>query len=196
MTTERLHILGIAGSLRQGSFNKALLRAASDLLPPGATLEIYDRLGDIPLYNEDVERRGDPEPVRDLKDRITSADALLIATPEYNYGTPGVLKNAIDWASRPPAQTCLKGKPTAIMGASSGAHGTARAQAALRLSLVFTRTLILVDPEVYVSKASEKFDVQGRLTDELTREFVRKLLVALVDWSHTLRRAAAPAMAA
>jgi chromate reductase, NAD(P)H dehydrogenase (quinone) len=117
--TDHVHVLGIAGSLRQKSYNKAALRAAAELVPEGMTLEIYD-IAPIPLFNADVEAQGDPEPVRDFKARLAAANALLIATPEYNYSMPGVLKNALDWASRPVATTPLGEKPLAIIGASGG----------------------------------------------------------------------------
>ena len=176
-----MRILGIAGSLRAGSFNRSLLRAAGELAPAGMEIEAYDISG-IPLYNGDVEAQGDPPPVAAFKSAIRDAPALLVATPEYNYGVPGVLKNAIDWASRPPDRSVLNGKPAAIMGASPGAHGTVRAQLQLRQAFVFTRTLAMLAPEVLVAKAHEKFDGDGRLTDETTRGFVRKFLEAFAAW--------------
>jgi chromate reductase len=182
-----LRVLGIAGSLRAGSFNRALLRAAQELAPDGLEIRTFD-IAPIPLYNADVEAKGDPEPVAALKTAIREADALLIVTPEYNYGVPGVLKNAIDWASRPPDKTPLKGKPASIMGATPGQGGTIRAQLQLRQAFVFTQTLALLQPEVLVTKAHEKFDKEGRLTDEATRGFVRKLLEALQVWTLRLRR--------
>jgi chromate reductase, NAD(P)H dehydrogenase (quinone) len=184
-----LHVLGLAGSLRAGSFNRALLRAAQELAPEGMEIRAFD-IAPIPLYNGDVEAKGDPEPVAALKAAIREADALLVVTPEYNYGVPGVLKNAIDWASRPPDKTPLRGKPAAIMGASPGAYGTVRAQLQLRQAFVFTRTPALLAPEVLVARAHEKFDKEGRLTDEATRGYVRKLLEALRDW--TLRLGGSP----
>jgi chromate reductase len=181
-----LRVLGIAGSLRAGSFNRALLRAAQELTPDGLEIRTFD-IAPIPLYNADVEAKGDPEPVAALKTAIRDADALLIVTPEYNFGVPGVLKNAIDWASRPPAQTPLRGKPAALMGATPGQGGTIRAQMQLRQAFVFTQTIALLQPEVLVTKAHEKFDKDGRLTDELTRGFVKKQLEALRDWTLRLR---------
>jgi chromate reductase len=145
-------------------------------------------LAGVPLYNGDVEAAGDPEAVTALKGAIREADALLIATPEYNFGVPGVLKNAIDWASRPPGKSPLNGKPAALMGATPGMGGTGRAQMSLRQSFVFTQTLVLVGPEVLVARAREKFDASGRLADEATRGFVRKLLEALADWTMRLRK--------
>jgi chromate reductase, NAD(P)H dehydrogenase (quinone) len=181
-----LVVCAIAGSLRRASYNRALLRAAQELAPDGMEIRIFDLL-DVPLYNEDVEAQGDPEPVRALKAAIGEADALLIATPEYNHGVPGVLKNAIDWASRPPRGAVLAGKPAAIFGASPGVTGTARAQTQLRASFVFTQTPALLQPEILVYRAHEKFDAQGRLTDEKTREFVARLLRELADWTRLLQ---------
>jgi chromate reductase, NAD(P)H dehydrogenase (quinone) len=184
----QLLVCGIAGSLRQKSYNRALLRAAVELQPAGMEIRIFDRMAEIPLYNQDVEDAGEPEPVGALRRAIAEADALLIATPEYNHGVPGVLKNAIDWASRPPRGSVLNGKPAAIFGASTGVTGTARAQAQLRLSFVFTQTPALLQPEILVYRAHEKFDADGRLVDERTREFVGKLLRELADWTRRLRR--------
>jgi len=180
-----LRVLGIAGSLRAGSFNRALLRAAQELAPEGMEIRAFD-IAPIPLYNADVEAKGDPEPVAALKTAIREADALLFVTPEYNHGVPGVLKNAIDWASRPPDQP-FNDKPAAIMGASPSALGTGRAQYHLRQSCVFLNMHVLNKPEVLVAKAHEKFDKDGRLTDETTRGFVKKHLEALRDWTLRLR---------
>ena len=182
-----MRVCGIAGSLRKESYNRALLRAAIELAPDGVQIVVFDRLADIPSYNADVEAAGDPEPVQVLKRAIADADALLVVTPEYNYGVPGVLKNAIDWASRPPTGSVLNGKPAAIMGASPGRTGTARAQLALRQSLVFTQTPVLPGPEVLVAEASRRF-ADGKLTDENTRRSVRDLLERLVSWTERLRR--------
>ena len=181
-----LVVCGIAGSLRERSFNRALLRAAQELAPEGMEVRIFDRMAEIPLFNEDLEAHGDPEPVEALKRAIGEADALLIATPEYNHGVPGVLKNAIDWASRPARGSVLSGKPTAILGASPGVTGTARAQSQLRQAFVFTNTPAVLQPEILVYRANEKFDSERRLTDEKTREFVGKLLVTLADWTRRL----------
>jgi chromate reductase, NAD(P)H dehydrogenase (quinone) len=134
-----------------------------------------------------VEAQGEPEPVQALKAAIAGADALLIATPEYNHSVPGVLKNAIDWASRPPRGSVLAGKPAAILGASPGVTGTARAQTQLRGSFVFTQTPALLQPEILVYRAHEKFDAEGRLTDEKTREFIGLLLRNLADWTRMLQ---------
>lgn len=185
MNQRPVHVLGFAGSLRKSSANRGLLRAAAELLPKDVTLEIFD-LTPIPLYNWDVEAAGTPEPVKLFRERIAAADALLIATPEYNYSFPGVLKNAIDWASRPPRDTPLAGKPIAMMGAGGGA-GTARAQMALRQVAVFTNMLPLNKPEVMVQQAFEKFDSDGNLTDETVRPRIQALLEALAAWTRRLR---------
>ena len=180
-----VHVLGFSGSLRKGSYNAALLAAAAELLPEGMTLETFD-LSPIPLYNDDVRAAGYPDSVRAFRDRIAAADGLLIVTPEYNYSIPGVLKNALDWASRPPDPP-LNGKPAAIMGASTGNFGTVRAQLHLRQVCVFTNMLPINKPEVLVARAQEKFDGQGRLTDETTRGFVRDLMTAFGDWAMRMR---------
>jgi chromate reductase len=182
-----VRVLGISGSLRKGSFNAAALHAARELAPAGLEIEEYQGLGNLPLYNEDVRAQGFPPAVQDLRDRIKAADALLIVTPEYNYSVPGVLKNAIDWASRPPEQP-FDGKPIAIMGASPGALGTARAQYHLRQTFVFLNGHVLNKPEVMISQAATRFDAEGRLTDEATRGFVQALLVSLKAWAERLRR--------
>lgn len=183
--TETIKVLGLVGSLRKGSYNRGLMRAAVELLPDGMSLEVAE-IGDIPAYNGDVEEHGAPGSVVQLKERIRTADALLIATPEYNYSIPGVLKNAIDWASRPP-QPPFKGKPLAIMGASMGMFGSARAQYHLRQTAVFLDMHPLNKPEVMVAMAHTKFDEKGRLVDEKTREFIRDLLIALGAWTRRLQ---------
>jgi len=179
-------VLGIAGSLRAGSFNRLLLRAAQELAPAGMEITTFD-LAPIPLYNGDVEAQGDPEPVAGLKAAIRQADALLFVTPEYNFGVPGVLKNAVDWASRPPRGSVLQGKPAGIMGATPGMGGTARAQMQLRQAFVFTQTLAMLSPEVLVARAQEKFDASGRLADEKTRQFVGQFLQALAEWTRRFK---------
>ncbi len=181
----QVHVLGFSGSLRKGSFNTGLLQAALQLLPEGMSLELYD-LAPIPLYNEDVLSAGVPAAVADFKSRIAAADALLIATPEYNFSLPGVLKNAIDWASRPIQDSPLNDKPLAIMGAG-GMMGTSRAQYHLRQVAVYTNMLPLNRPEVTVTMARSKFDANGTLTDEPTRQAVAKLLEALGVWTRRLR---------
>jgi chromate reductase len=183
--SESVSILGFAGSLRGGSLNKSLLRAASEMLPKNATLEIFDLEG-IPPFNQDLEREP-PEKVRDFKSRIRAADAILIATPEYNYSMPGVLKNAIDWASRPYGDCALERKPVAIMSASGGLLGGARAQYHLRQTFVFLNMFPLNKPEVIVTFANEKIDPSGNVTDQKTREKIRELLESLVAWTARLR---------
>lgn len=181
---QTLRVLGISGSLRKSSFNTAVLRAAVELAPEGMVIETADIRG-IPLYDEDVRAVGLPEPVVKLRERIAAADALLIVTPEYNYSVPGVLKNAIDWASRPPSQP-FAGKPLAIMGASGGLVGTARAQYHLRQIAVFLDMHPLNKPEVFVRTAQEKIDGEGRLHDEATRKVIADQLVALAAWTGKL----------
>ena len=178
-------ILGFAGSLRTASYNRALLRAAASLLPRDATLDVFDIAG-LPGFSEDNEREP-PAQVVDLKRRIRSADAILFATPEYNYSVPGVLKNAIDWASRPYGDSAWEGKPAAIMGASVGSLGTARAQYHLRQTMVFLDMHPVNRPEVMVGNAASKFDKAGNLTDDATKEFVTKLLESLVAWTLRLQ---------
>jgi chromate reductase len=189
---QTIRVLGIAGSLRRDSYNRALLRAAQELAPAEVEITTFAWLGSIPLYNEDIRAQSDPAPVAALKRAIREADALLIATPEYNYSIPGVLKNAIDWASRPPQDSPLNGKPVALMGASTGSFGTVRAQMHLRQVCVFTNMLALTRPQVLVARAREKFDQQGRLTDETSIGYVRELLQALLEWTLRLRRGADP----
>jgi len=181
-----VRILGISGSLRRGSHNRRLLRAAGALLPPGVELVEWDGLAGLPAYDEDLED-APPEAVREFLACVEDADALLIATPEYNYSFPGVLKNAIDWASRPPDQP-LNGKPAALMGATPGLGATIRAQHHLRQVLVFVNVLPLNQPQVLIAEAAKKFDPAGRLTDETTRGFLRQLLEALGAWTRRLGR--------
>jgi chromate reductase len=181
-----IKILGFAGSLRKNSYNKALLRAASQLTPKNVVLETFDLEG-IPPFNQDLENQP-PDKVKDFKAKIKAADAILIATPEYNYSIPGVLKNAIDWASRPYSDNSFNGKPVAMMGASIGALGTVKAQYHLRHCFVFLNMYPLNSPEVMVSHAPEKFDENGRLKDEETRQRVTKLLESLVAWTVRLKK--------
>ncbi|MBW3537914.1 NAD(P)H-dependent oxidoreductase [Candidatus Parcubacteria bacterium] len=182
---DQIKMLGMAGSLRSGSYNRAALEAAAELVPDNTTLEIFD-LSDIPLFNQDRESNP-PEPVRRLKQRIEASDAIVISTPEYNYSVPGVLKNAIDWASRPYGQSSWDGKPAAIMGASPGRMGTARAQYHLRQMFVFLNVHALNRPEVMISDAAAKFDAQGNLIDADTRKRIVRLLEALSEWTVRLR---------
>lgn len=183
--TSKLSILGFAGSLRQGSYNRAILRAAQETVPSGAKLEIFDLAG-IPPFNQDQEMQP-TEKVTEFKAAIRAADALMIATPEYNYSMPGVLKNALDCASRPYGDNALDGKPVTIMGASMGMLGTARAQYHLRQSCVFLNMYPLNRPEVMVPFAQDKIDDQGRLTDQKTREKIAELVEALIVWARRLK---------
>jgi chromate reductase, NAD(P)H dehydrogenase (quinone) len=179
-----ISVLAICGSLRTGSYNRAALRTAIELKPPGMTIETAD-IGSFPLYNEDVRAQGFPAPVEKLRRQIAAADALLFVTPEYNYSMSGVLKNAIDWASRPPDQP-FAGKPVAIMGAGAGMAGTARAQYDLRRCCVFLDMHPLNRPEVLIGQAQNKFDAEGRFTDEVGRGLIRDLLVALEQWTRQI----------
>jgi len=172
-----MKILGISGSLRKGSYNSMALRAAQKLAPAGTTIDIAD-ISTIPLYNDDVRTAGEPEAVTALKAQVRAADAVLIATPEYNFSIPGVLKNTLDWLSRPP-EPPVDGKVVAIMGASPGPVGTARVQYDLRKVLVFMNAFTVNKPEVFISFAQNKFNAQGELTDEATAKFVGDLLVAM-----------------
>ncbi len=181
----QVNILGFAGSLRKGSYNKALLRAAAELVPKDTRLEIFDLEG-IPPFNQDLERTM-PDRVQEFKSKIRSADAILMVTPEHNYSVPGVLKNAIDWASRPYGDNSFEGKPVAVMSASTGMLGGARAQYHLRQVFVFLDMHPVNRPEVFVTFASQKFDENGRLTDEKTKEVVRALLQALTAWTKRLK---------
>jgi chromate reductase, NAD(P)H dehydrogenase (quinone) len=178
---DTLSILGIAGSLRKQSYNRAALRAAQSLVPKGAKLEIFDLAG-IPPYNQDEEAQP-PQPVVELKTRIRDADAILLVTPEYNYSIPGVLKNAIDWASRPYGESAWRGKPVAVMGASIGALGSARAQYHLRQCFVFLDAKLLNRPEVMIASCAQKFGPDGTLTDEATKGFIADQLKALAAWA-------------
>ena len=183
-----VRILGIAGSLRRDSYNRAALRAATKLLPEGATLDVFE-LDGIPGFNQDDEQNP-PEKVVELKRRVREADAILFVTPEYNYSVPGVLKNAIDWASRPYGESAWSGKPAAIMGASIGAIGTARAQYHLRQMMVFLNMFPVNQPEVMIGNAADRFDANGNLTDDTTKEYIRKLLQALVEWTARIQKPA------
>jgi chromate reductase len=185
----KINILGIAGSLRKGSYNRYALQAAQELLPDDATLDLVDLHG-IPVFNQDDESVP-PAAVLDFKQKILAADAILFATPEYNYSLPGGLKNAIDWASRPYGQSAWQGKTAGIMGASVGNFGTARAQYDLRKILVALDMPVVVQPEVMIGNAAERFDQDGSLTDERSRQLIRKLLSTLVQLEKSARRARA-----
>src|ERR1043166_833799 len=172
--SQSIRILGIAGSLRRESYNRAALRAATQLVPQEATLDNFE-LDGIPGFNQD-EEKNPPAKVVELKRRVREAHAILIVTPEYNYSVPGVLKNAIDWASRPYGDSAWAGKPVAIMGASVGTIGTARAQYHLRQPFVFLDMYAVNQPEVMIANAAQRFDAQGNLTDETSRKLIQQLL--------------------
>jgi chromate reductase len=177
-----VHVFAVAGSLRKDSWNKKLLRAALQLVPEGMVVHEYDDLAEVPPYNADVDVDPRPVPVQRLKDSLAKSEGLLIVTPEYNYGVPGVLKNAIDWASRPPATSPLGDKVALLMGAATGMVGTARAQQQLRQNFVFTKTVVLPPPEVLIARAPEKFDAHGNLNDPLARELIAERLKTLAEW--------------
>ena len=177
-----LKVLGFAGSLRLASYNRALLRAAQERAPDGMVIEVFD-LAPVPLYNGDVEAQGDPPGVAALKAAIRAADAVLMVTPEYNHGVPAVMKNAVDWASRPAREAPLGGKPVGIIGASPGMTGSARGQSQLRQAFEFTNSFCMPQPELLVFKAHEKFDEEGRLTDEATARYLGRYLAAFLEWS-------------
>ncbi len=187
----QLRVVGICGSLRKGSFNAALLRTAIELAPPDVAIERAE-LSDVPLYNGDVEAQGFPASVQRLRDQVAAADALLIATPEYNYSIPGVLKNAIDWVSRPvKGRQPFDGKPVALMG-TGARFGTARSQYHLRQVFVFLNLLPINKPEVQIANAWEAFDAEGRLKDETARKGVAQLVASLAAWTRQLRSGALP----
>ncbi|HTL47389.1 MAG TPA: NAD(P)H-dependent oxidoreductase [Verrucomicrobiae bacterium] len=183
---ETLKIFGFAGSLRKNSFNRSALRAAQELAPEGVKVETFE-LNGMPLYNEDDEA-SPAGIVTQFREKIAAADAILIATPEYNYSIPGVLKNAIDWASRPYGKGALMRKPVAIMGASPGMLGTARAQYDLRKCFVFLDMYCLNQPEVMIPFAAKAFDAEGNVADEKAREKIKQLVAALADWTRKLRK--------
>jgi chromate reductase len=187
--SSHVRILGIAGSLRRGSYNQAALRASKSLVPENSEIDIF-RLDGIPMFSEENEE-SPPSSVLELKKRIRQADAVLIVTPEYNYSVPGVLKNAIDWACRPHGDSAWSGKVAAIMGASLGAIGTARAQYQLRQILVALNLFTLNQPEVMIADAAHRFDENGNLIHEPTKRLIQELLKNLVDW--TRRISPAPA---
>jgi chromate reductase, NAD(P)H dehydrogenase (quinone) len=176
-----LRVVGIAGSLRRASYNRALLSAARELAPSNLIIEVWE-LNDLPLFNEDLEVNGSPAPVDELRKAVRRADGILLVTPEYNHGVPGVLKNAVDWLSQPLRRSALEGKPTALMGASTALAGTARSQSQLRQCFVLTNSPVMQQPEVLVGRAHEKFDPSGRLTDEPTRRFVAGFLQQMTEW--------------
>ena len=183
-----LRVLGIAGSLRKGSYNRSLLRAAIELAPASLAISPFDRIGEIPLYDADREAAGLPDAVVALKAAMRECDAILFATPEYNHSIPGLLKNAIDWASRPAADPAFGGKPAGIIGATPGLGATIRAQMALRQTLDGA-AFVMGQPEVLIARAAEKFDESGSLTDETTRRVLGRFLTALEAW---VRRFSSP----
>ena len=182
-----IRILGIAGSLRRKSYNRAALRTAQQLAPEDAVIDIFE-LDGIPVFSEDDEGQP-PAKIVELKKRIREADAILFVTPEYNYSIPGGLKNAIDWASRPYGDNAWNGKPVAVMGASLGTLGTARAQYHLRQVFVFLNMLAINQPEVMIANAAQNFDAEGNLTNERTKNSIRQLLANLVGWTRGLQKA-------
>jgi chromate reductase len=184
--TAAVSAVAFAGSLRKASYNRALLEACRELAPADLALTIVT-LDEVPLFNEDVEAAGDPSGVVALRDAVAGADSLLIATPEYNHGVPGVTKNAIDWLSRPPRRSVLDGKPVAILGASPGMTGSARGQSQLRQAFGFTNSYCMPQPEVLVADARERFDADLRLVHERTRAHLTKFLVAFAAWIRRLR---------
>jgi chromate reductase len=187
---QALKVLGICGSLRKGSYNLAALHAAVEAAPEGMSIEVGPWLGDIPLYNGDVQAEGFPAPVTALAEKIRAADAVLFASPEYNYSIPGVLKNAIDWLSRLPEQP-FAGKPVGMIGASMSILGGARAQYHLRQTFVFLDALPMNKPEIFIALAQNKFDADGKLTDDQTRGFIRANLEALARWTRKVQAGAA-----
>jgi chromate reductase, NAD(P)H dehydrogenase (quinone) len=180
-------VLGISGSLRRDSHNTKLLRAAGELLPPFAELEVWDELKAVPPFDEDDEAEPVPAPVAALREAVASADALLFATPEYNHSVPGQLKNAVDWLSRPFATTVLRGKPALVVGASTGAFGAVWSQAELRKVLASAGARV-VEAEVAVGHAPSKFDEDGRLVDD-------ELVEQLQEAGQVLVAEAAPRLA-
>ena len=176
---ENIEVLGIVGSLRKDSYNRFALQAAQKLVPEGAILNLIELQG-IPVFNQDAEMTP-PDSVLEFKRRIQAADAILFATPEYNYSLPGALKNAIDWASRPYGESVWLGKPAAVMGASIGDLGTSRAQYHLRQILISLSMPVVNQFEVMIGNAAQRFDEDGNLVDEPTRQAIRTLLDALVS---------------
>ena len=175
-----MKVLGVSGSLRKASFNTAALKACAELMPAGMTLSIAE-IGDLPLFNQDVFDAGLPEPVKRFRAAVAAADGVLIASPEYNFSVSAALKNAIDWASRPPNQV-FQDKPIAIFSASTGPMGGARVQYDLRRILGQLWGHVLPRPEVFIGMAPGKFDAQGKLTDETTRKFLADLLLGFSQW--------------
>lgn len=188
-----LHVVGLAGSLRRGSYNCALLHAAQSLAPPALRVEVHD-LGPLPFYNQDLDtRERRPQAVQRLKKAVREADGLLLAMPEYNHGIPGVLMNAIDWLSRPAFNSPLANRPVGVMGASMGSVGTARGQQVLRVVIPSTLAHLMPHTEVLVGRAHEKFDANGVLTDETTTTYVREYLQDFATYTRRMSPNRAPA---
>jgi chromate reductase len=178
---ERLNLVGICGSLRRGSYNRMLLQIVIGMLPDDVTVTTAE-IGDIPLYNADLDTADPPAPVRRFREQIAAADGLLIASPEYNYSVPGGLKNAIDWASRPANSSVLNQKPIGIMGTAAGRFGSVRAQLNWRQVFLFTESYVMLKPELIVPNAAQVFDANGTLQDEALREFIQTYVDAIVQW--------------
>jgi chromate reductase, NAD(P)H dehydrogenase (quinone) len=186
MENDGVRIVGLAGSLRRASFHRGLIRAARELAPEDVTVEPYEQLDEIPFFNQDVENFGNPAPVKRFKEKINQADAVLIATPEYDYAIPGVLTNALDWALRPPSP--FRHKPVGIVGASPSYVGTARGQMVLRQILLHPPAYVMPEPQMLIPFALERFDEQtGDLVDERTREMMNRFLKALVEWTERFK---------
>jgi chromate reductase len=183
-----INVLAFAGSLRTASYNRALIRAAEMRAPIGMRITAFD-IAAIPMFNADVEASGVPAAVSQFHEAIAAADALLIATPEYNHGVPGVLKNALDWASRPAGKSPLWEKPAGVIGASPGQTGSARAQSQIRQTFEFTNCICMNQPELIVFRAHERFDDAGNLIDQTVARFLDAYLVAFLAWSRRLRKA-------
>ncbi len=183
-----MRVLGICGSLGEKSYNKAILRTAQQLAPEGMVIDIYEGIGNFPFYNDDLAASAFPAVVTELKDKIRSANGVLIVTPEYNHGIPGVLKNALDWASRPTGESAWPGKPVAMMGAATAQGGTVRAQTQLRLNLLPLNAYPLPRPEVLINNVRAKFDDGMNFTDEQGRTFMQQQLVAFAQWIRRLER--------
>ena len=174
-------LLGICGSMRKASMNRRLLHAVGEQLPAGTTFATYDELDRFPIFNSDLV---DPPEVTALKQAIAAADGVIFAVPEYNYSIPGGLKNALDWVSRPPATSAMRGKPVALCGAATGMSGTIRAQTHMRQMMVYSDSPCMNQPEVLIARAHERFDASGTLTDEPTRQLLHRFATATVAWVH------------
>jgi len=181
-----LSIVGISGSLRAGSYNSSLLRYVSTILP--TTVEYKElSIASLPLYNPDVQAAGYPDEVAAFRDTIAAADGIIIVSPEYNYTVPGVLKNAIDWASRPPSPS-FAGKPVGLLSASTGIFGGVRGQAQMRYIMFAVNAIVMNRPEIYVASAAQKFDADGNLTDQTTKDLLAKYVDSFIDWVHLIGR--------